>query len=322
MVIYKTKKHTMRVKLIFNPIAGANSESPLQLMDVIQELQAWRINAEPYLIEPESDLKKVVLDAIGQGIKMIVVCGGDGTVSSVARAIIGTTATLGIIPTGTQNNVAFSLGIPNDIPSAIAILRTGKLLKIDIGLCTFNKVCTPFIEVCSVGLFSTLFSSADDIQHGHLTRIGDFLTKLTSTPSSDIHISLDDNPEINMQGHLVLVSNMPYIVRHYKVGEVDCFTNGLLDVLFFADLSKLDLVNYFIKGPGTDKNEDSRIQHYSVRSITIGTNPTMPIMVDGITLGEGSLRIEVKPHGMSVMAGIAKVDETAANADTNLEGLL
>ncbi len=295
------KKHRMRVKLIFNPISGSTGKSCIQLMDVIKDMQAWKFIPEPFLIEPNCDLHGVVQDAIAQGIRLFVVCGGDGTVSSVARAMIGTNATLGIIPTGTQNNVALSLGIPTDIPTAISILRTGKKCKIDVGMCTCNNVNTPFIEVCSVGLFSTLFSSADDIQHGNLTRIGDFLSTLTATPPSEIHLVLENTREIIEMGHVVFISNMPYIVKHYQVGALDSHHDGLLDVLFFADQSKLELMGYILKGAGTNINEDPRIKHFRVSKVKIATQPAMPIMADGMTLGEGSVQIEVQRHALSVM---------------------
>ena len=64
---------------------------------------------------------------------------------------------------------------------------------------------------------------------------------------------LDDKQEIHSRGHVVLVSNMPYIGFHYQVGSAAAFKDGLLDVLFFADLSKLDLINYAIQGVGPDK---------------------------------------------------------------------
>ncbi|HEY5560768.1 MAG TPA: diacylglycerol kinase family protein [Clostridiaceae bacterium] len=303
MVSQNTNKQPMRVKLIFNPIAGSNDESPVQLMDVIKEMQAWKLIPEPYLIEPDCDLTEVVKDAIADGIRMIVVCGGDGTVSSVARAMIGKKATFGIIPAGTRNNVALSLGIPTDIPQAIAILRKGRRIKVDIGISTCEDISTPFIELCSVGLFSTLFSAGDDIQHGNIARLGDFLTSLTTTPPSEIHLLLEDKQEIQKLGHIVLVSNMPFVGLNYQVGSPDSYNDGLLDVLFFADLSKLDLMGYVIKGPGTSKQEDSRIQHFRVRKVIINTNPAMPIMADGISIGEGSVRIEVRKHALTIMAG-------------------
>lgn len=295
-------QHTMRVKLIFNPTSGANSESPVQLMDVIKEMQAWKFIPEPFLIEPDCDLPGIVGDAVARGIRMIVICGGDGTVSTAARAVLGTNAVLGIIPLGTRNNIALSLGIPNDIPAAIALLRTGYRRKIDMGISTCGKISTPFIELCSVGLFSTLFSTGDDIQHGNIGKIGDFLATLSSTPPSDIHLFLDKKKEIHKSGHVLIVSNMPYVGLHFLVGAPDAHYDGYMDVLFFADLSKLDLIGYVLKGPGTSKQEDSRIQHFRVHKAVITTEPAMPVMADGIDIGTGSVSIEVQRHALTVMA--------------------
>ena len=309
MEFQNTNKSNMRVKLIFNPSSGANVESPVEIADVLKEMQTWKFLPELYLIDPDSDLPGVVEDAISQGIQMFVVCGGDGTISAVTKALMGTNAILGIIPAGTQNNVALSLGIPTDIPGAVAILGKGQPLKIDIGLVTCNDISTPFIELCSVGLFSTLFPSGDDIQHGNIARIGDFLGILTTSPPSDIHLLLDDNKEIHKFGHAALISNMPYIGRHYQVGAPDAYNDGLLDVLFFADLSKLDLIGYILNGVGTDTPEDPRIQHYRVRRVVIDTQPAMPVMADGITLGEGKVLIEVTRHALTVMVGTTESDE-------------
>ena len=183
MEIQTTDKSPMRVKLIFNPGSGENRESPLQLLKVIKEMQALGIVAETYLTEPDSNLSDVVQDAISQGINMFVVCGGDGTISAVSKAMIGTNTTLGIIPTGTQNNIALSLGIPTDIQEAIALLRSGQKLSLDIGVVTSGDIDTTFIEVCSVGLFSALFPSGDDIQHGNIRTNRGLLVNLDHFPS-------------------------------------------------------------------------------------------------------------------------------------------
>jgi diacylglycerol kinase family enzyme len=296
-------KRRMRAKLIFNPSAGATRASPIDIVDVIHEMQAWKLVPEAYLVEPGSDLPGVVQDALSRGIRMFVVCGGDGTISAVARILAGTPATLGIIPIGTQNNTALSLGIPSDVPAAIAILRTGRRIKVDVGMATCGKTTIPFLEVCSVGLISTLFPSADDIQHGNLARVGDFLTTLAASPPAEIHLLLDDKQEIHNLGHVVLVSNMPYIGFHYQVGSVASFKDGLLDVLFFADLSKLDLLGYVFQGVGEGKPEDPRIQHFHVRRVDIDTHPAMPVMTDGTALGEGRVRIEVRRRVLATMVG-------------------
>ena len=294
-------KRPLRAKLIFNPGAGAIGESTIQLMDVIREMQAWKLVPEAFLVEPGCDLPAVIRESLTQGVRMFVVCGGDGTISAAASILAGTPATLGIIPIGTQNNTALSLGIPSDIPAAIAILRNGRRIKVDVGMAACGKINTPFLEVCSVGLVSSLFPSADDIQHGNLARVGDFLATLTASPPADIHLFLDNKQEIHNQGHVVLVSNMPYIGLHYQVGSTASFNDGLLDVLFFADLSKLDLLGYVFQGVGVGKPEDPRIQHYHVKRVDIDTRPAMAVMTDGTAIGEGLVRIEVRRHALAVM---------------------
>src|SRR5512137_2456656 len=190
-------KRPLKAKLIFNPGSGTAGESPVQLMDVISAMQAWKLVPEAFLVEPGCDLPAVVQSALADGIRMFVVCGGDGTIDVMAGMLAGTNATLGIIPTGTQNNVALSLGIPTDIPAAIAILRTGRRIKVDLGLTTCGEIKRPFLEVCSVGLLSALFPAADDIQHGNLARVGDFLATLVASPPAEMHLKLDGKLEIS-----------------------------------------------------------------------------------------------------------------------------
>jgi diacylglycerol kinase (ATP) len=315
--VFRPKKRSIRAKLIFNPSAGAARALPIEIVDVIHEMQAWKIVPEAYLIEPGCDLARAVQDALDDGIRLFVVCGGDGTISAVAGMLAGTHATLGVIPIGTQNNTALSLGIPSEIPAAVAMLRTGQRVKVDIGLATCGKITTPFLEVCSVGLISSLFSAADDIQHGNLARVGDFLTTLAASPPAEINLILDNKQELQKLGHVVLVSNMPYIGLHYRVGSADSYGDGLLDVLFFADLSKLDLLNYVFQGVGSGKLEDPRIQHYHVRRIEIVTRPAMPVMADGTALGQGQVRIKVKRHALAVMIG-TPVSEAAPEPVENL----
>ncbi len=301
MIAHSANQHRKKVKLIFNPVSGSNRESPVQLMDIIKELQEWKLVPEPYLTEPSSDFTGIVRDAISQGINMFVVCGGDGTVSAVARAMTDTNAALGIIPIGTQNNIAYSLGIPKDIPEAIAILRTGKRIKTDMGIATCGNISTPFLEICSVGLFSALFEPGDKIQHGDISRVGELISTLASAPPSKIRLILNDKHEIKDTGHVVLVSNMPFIGRRFKIGAPDSFNDGFLDVFFCTDISKINLMLGFMMKKQNVKSDDSRIMNFRVKKISIETDPPMPIMADGKSLGVGSVTIEMIRSSMVII---------------------
>jgi diacylglycerol kinase (ATP) len=318
-----TNLRRMKAKLIFNASAGAARGSPIEILDVIHEMQAWKLVPEAFLVEPGCDLSLVVQNALAQGIRMFVVCGGDGTILAVAGALTGTRATLGIIPAGTQNNVALSLGIPSDIPAAIAILRTGRRIKVDMGMAACQrssseggKIVRPFLLACVAGLGSAIFPSADDIQHGNLGRIGDFLAALVASPPAEMHLVLDNKQEIHTQGHMGLVSNMPYIGPHFQVSPAAAFNDGLLDVLLFTDLSKMELLGYAAQKAVGGGTEDSRIQHFQARRVDIDTDPAMPVMADGLEMGVGPLHISVQRHALAVMVGTPAPEAAPGPADS------
>jgi diacylglycerol kinase (ATP) len=84
----------------------------------------------------------------GQDVNLIVVGGGDGTLNAAAQGVMNVKRPLGILPCGTANDLARTLGIPTDLESAIAVIAAGHVRTIDVG--TVNDV--PFFNVASIGL--------------------------------------------------------------------------------------------------------------------------------------------------------------------------
>lgn len=298
---YLTEKRRRRAKLIFNPASGSTGRSPVQLMDLIREMQRWKLVPEVFLIEPDCDVPAMVEESLARGVGLFVACGGDGTVSSVARELAGKRATMGIIPTGTQNNIALSLGIPKAIPEAVALLRAGRRLHADLGTVTYGGARFPFFEVCSVGLLASIFSSGDEIQHGHVERLGDFLGKFVGSPPSKIHVVLDGRTEIETVGHFVLLCNMPYIGRNFAVGDERSFRDGILDVYLFRDISKIGLLNCLFRRGGLGEPQNPGVQHFRVRSADISATPDMTVMADGVTFGKGGVHAEILRGAIALM---------------------
>ena len=116
-------RRPIRARLIFNPGSGNPEEAEQHLADILAEMRSQGILPEVYVVGPNSRIGAVVQNSIRSGIKLVVVAGGDGTIDRVAGAMIGGPATFGVIPIGTRNNVALSLGIPKDIPEAIRWFR-------------------------------------------------------------------------------------------------------------------------------------------------------------------------------------------------------
>ena len=292
----------LRAKLIYNPLSGGAIAVSARLLDVVAELQMLNILPEVYLVEKGSNLKSVVRDALRRRFDLMIVYGGDGTVDSVATALAGKRMALGVLPAGIQNNVALSLGIPVNLQRAAALLRSGRRVGVDLGLATCQGKRQPFLEACSVGLFSALFPAADDIQHGNLARIGDLLATLVSSRAANISLGIDGETQIDTQGHVVLATNMPYLGPHYPVTSQQSFNDGYLDVLVFANLTKLELLENVVQ-TASGGAEDARVHRFRARSVTVESDPAMPVMVDGFSLGQGRVHLQVQRNALMMIAG-------------------
>ncbi len=292
----------LRAKLIFNAGAGRPGDSPQQLTSILSEMQNHQILPEVYTTNPESQLEDVVRAAIKSGIKLIVVAGGDGTIDSVVGALVGTDATLGIIPTGTRNNVALNLGIPEDIASAVALLRHGRRLKIDIGCIKSGHIRRWFLEVTALGLISDLYPMADGFQHGDLAQLGGLLSTFFSATPSRLDLLIDGRKRLETTAHMMLVANMSFLGPNFQISPQVSFKDHRLDVFTFSGMSKLNLISYVMQAMA-GLTENPGIKHYRVKELKILSTPKMPVLADGVVLGQGSATINVCPRALQVIAG-------------------
>ena len=310
----KPARRPLPAKLIFNASSGRPEESAQQLADILAAMWQHQIVPEVFTVQPNSRVGAVVQNAIRRGIKLIVVAGGDGTVDSVAGTMVGSGATLGIIPTGTRNNVALSLGISKNIPEAVALLRDGRRLRIDVGQARLGRTSRWFIEGATLGLLSDLYPVADDIQHGKLAQIGELLSTFIAAAPSRLRLSLGGRERLDTTAHMVLVANMPYLGPNFQIAPSVSFEDGLLDVFVFSDMGKLDLIGYVMQS-GAGRAPDARIKHYKVKQVAIEADPPMAIVADGDVCGAGHISALIRPRALQVMAGAATpVVEPAAPA--------
>jgi diacylglycerol kinase (ATP) len=298
----QSTQRPLRAKLIFNATSGRPEESPQQLANILTEMQSRNILPEVYMVRPDSRVESVVRGAIKSGIRLIVVAGGDGTIDSVAGSIIGSSATLGVIPTGTRNNVALNLGIPSTVAEAVGLLREGRRMKIDVGYLRSGRAGHWFLEAAALGLLSDLYPVADDIQHGDLTQIGNLLSTFVSSTPSRVRAMLHGRHRLDTSAYMVLIANMPYLGPHFQIDPNVSCSDGRLDLFIFSDMSKLNLITYAMQS-AAGAVDDAHIKHYRVRRLAIRSDPQMPVLADGVLLDQGSVTALVRPRALAVMVG-------------------
>lgn len=106
-----------------------------------------------------------VVDAQARGKRAVLVAGGDGTLNRAARGLMACDLPLGVIPLGTANDFARTLGIPTDLAAALDVILAGETRTVDVG--EVNGM--PFFNVASVGFSATL---AKELTHEAKQRWG------------------------------------------------------------------------------------------------------------------------------------------------------
>lgn len=292
-------------KLIFNPRSGQKGESPDQLMQIVREMQRQNIIPEVSVLEDGSEIAAVIKRAQKDGTKLIVASGGDGTIDSVAAALAGTQLTLGILPTGTSNNLALNLRIPRDLAGAVGTLRNGREVKIDLGSATSRRKRQYFLEFVSLGLTTDVFPATERFRKGEVTQASELLTIVADSAPSLVTLEMDDQEPQSLAALCVIVTNMPYIGRNFRIHRKVSFRDNRLDVFVFTELNKLGLLNYAV-GYLNGEINDQTVKHFAVKEVKITTRPQMAINVDGQRLPDGKVSIQVQSEGLRVMANTVK----------------
>jgi diacylglycerol kinase (ATP) len=206
---------------------------------------------------------------------------------------------MGIIPVGTQNNIAKSLGIPTDLEEACALIASRHIRKLDVGRVKVkNGKKLFFFELTAVGLVAALYPKANKLQDGKdkLSKLKDVaLTLIHQEPDPVVYLTLDDESKIKINTMLVVISNAPMFGANFLVAPDAAVTDGLLDISVYPDFSKTELLAYYaqIRSEGFSANE--KVQRFRAKKIEIKTDPKMDVMADGVILGKGKVEIKAKP---------------------------
>ena len=292
--------------LIGNPGAGSAGGDDTFLDDVCDLLRQEGIEARLYEAQESEEIAAAAADARDRGLELVIACGGDGTIEGVANELVRSPVALGILPAGTRNNVAAGLNIPTHMPAAVSLLRRGRRQAIDVVQVRCGGEERWLLEIFTAGLLATIFENAEAAQKGNLLALGDLVAKFAGASPSALHLTLDDgsgSTSLQLETHAVLGMNMPYAGANFRVADDIAFDDGFLDLFIYDKLNKLDLLAHGL-AVITDADPDPRIRRRRVRRLALHADPPVPILVDGVALGEGPVEMEVHPQALQVITGL------------------
>ena len=146
----------MRTRLIVNP-SSDQGHTRVVLPQITGILHQLEIDFDVVQTEAPGHAITLVQQAVADGVERIVAVGGDGTCNEIANGLVSVaaedgSAMMGLIPSGSGNDWAVSLGIPLDVAEACAILKNGSEHVIDMGRVTVDGTPRYFINIVGLGL--------------------------------------------------------------------------------------------------------------------------------------------------------------------------
>ena len=137
-----------RAALIVNTRSRTGEKVFFRALDRLQEMDVPL--GATYALRDPARLPETVAEVLGdgKGYDLVVLGGGDGTVSSVVDSLAHHEATLGLLPLGTANDFARTLDIPSDVDGACDAIARGKVVDVDLGLAGDNY----YVNVASAGI--------------------------------------------------------------------------------------------------------------------------------------------------------------------------
>ena len=177
--------------------------------------------------------------------------------------MVGGKSRLGIVPTGTENNIALSLGIPKDLQEACALIASDKTLKLDMGQVTTRKgMKLVFFEMATIGLSAAVFPETNKAASGKLSSIEAATMKfIRHETRPSVFLTLGDESKIEVETMLVMVSNTPVFGENFLVAPNASLQDGLLDISVYPDFGKIELLRYYAAVMDGGYSGDGKVQH-------------------------------------------------------------
>jgi YegS/Rv2252/BmrU family lipid kinase len=291
-----------RIPVILNATAGSGHDTDTHKQ--LHELFA-RHGMEPdiHTAREGRQIEDQVRKAMRAQPQMIVVAGGDGTVSAVASLLRGTPITLGILPEGTLNHFARDLGIPSERERAVEVLATGEPVAVDVGEVNGR----PFINNASLGLYPDIVRDRTRQQRRlgrgkYWAMFWAIFGALGRSPFLRLRLELDGSAR-HCLSPFVFIGNNQYVMEGFSIGTRSSVRDGRLSVYTTQRQGRAGLLRLALRALFGRLAQAKDFFSTDAREVRVeSTRRRLFVATDGeVTAMDTPLEFKVRPASLRVM---------------------
>jgi diacylglycerol kinase (ATP) len=261
--------------LIYNPRSGRQRHAR-RLGAILAALKAGGFDVEPVPTTFAGEATALARER-RETSEVVLAFGGDGTAREVAAGLLGGPAALGVLPGGTANLLALSLGLPREPVAAAAALRHLPARPFDVGLAGES----PFLMMVSAGLDATLLAALDTRlkwRFGRAAILGQGIAEWWRYAYPPLEVTADGE---RLDATFAAVSNTPYYAGPFRLAPEARTDDGWLELTRFRGTGKAATLGFCLDLLRSAHVRRPDVEVRRVREVRFAAPAGAAVQVDG-----------------------------------------
>ncbi len=265
--------------LVYNPHSGKNPSKKLE--SVMKRFNDNNIEIEPYKFEADGDRLATALN--NSNCDFIVLAGGDGTVNHGVNVLLKNKINIpiGLIPSGTANDFARSLGLPKEPEKCVDVIIKGNVKKVDVGLVNKDQY---FLSTFGGGMFMgvSFDSSIMELKKkfGPVAYYMKGLTEMINLKSFPLKIKTEKGT-IKEDAFLFLIINGQHAGGFSYLLRAADMSDGVMDIIIVKKCMHIDLTRMFLKMFNSNAEANENVYSIQAKKCSITIPSDTVITIDG-----------------------------------------
>lgn len=290
-----------RVALVVNTRSRDGERAFFRALEVLEEM-GLRVEKTHPLQDP-ARLPETVRELVQEGCELLILGGGDGTVSSAVDFLAGRETVLGLLPLGTANDFARTLEIPQDVEAACRVVVHGEVVDVDLGVAGDDY----FVNVASVGMgvevtqaLSPRLKKRTGALAYPLAAVRAFLRH--EPFSARLTFPKGDHEPVEFERLLqVAVGNGRFYGGGFIVAPDSEIDDDALDVCVIEIMRHRDLLGVVLYLKSGDFIREEGVSHFKTTEVHLETDPVQRINVDGEIVSSTPKTFRVERDALRVL---------------------
>ncbi len=287
--------------MLVNPVAGRGRGSAAA--DVaVERLREFGAHVHVFVGDSVDDMRVRVAAAVASRPDAIAIVGGDGTLALVVDEVLDAGIPLALVPAGTGNDLARSLGLPQDPAQAAELAVRGVPRAVDVGQVESAEGISRFVTIAALGFDARVADRTNRLRYprGRLRYYLAIVIELIRLRGIDFTVGIDGAEPVAMPGILIAVGN----TRSYGGGIPMCPEadpgDGRFDVTHATTIGRarlLRLLPVLLRARHRDRPEVTQFRAERLEIMGGG----ITVYADGERVGSGRVNFTLLPGRLSVL---------------------